>query len=567
MDAVLEWGAIELVQEQTPPELGQILHNLVAEPKNGRICSNVRDLNKLATKMKMKMESLRDVRERFIKDTWMISLDMSKHFWAAMIAIAHRKYFRFRLKGRLYQWKVLPFGYINSMQIMDKLMKPVIQKLNTMGIEVLSWVDDLVLMLGANKEEAIAKAQAAIDLLTSLGFVVHPTKTSSQVTKEVKFRAFIWNSETMEVTAPPDKLADIRKQAKSMGLSRMAIRSLATLVGKVRYLSQIHYHLIAWIVESQILIKETVIAKGWEAFVNIPVQVQEEILHWRERSELLSMPIRLLDCLTIETKGDAGPLGYGFEGLYAVAGLWSEMETFYSTNWRELMTWVYQVEEFREHLQGKVSIYATDSTVAVRYIRKIYGKSPVLSRIAAQQAKMMEVEGIIQLPRHVSQEEIKSSDVLSRLREKEDLSVTPQAFERWCRHFQFTPTVDLFASRFSTKLPRFYSRMIDNQSIGTNAFLHPWSQEEVYAFPPQKLIYRTLAKLAISSAPAMVVAQERPMEQWWHSLKRLSQDSLLSRTHEILDVFEKPLVGSRWRIFLIPGILSRPEDTANPLRR
>jgi hypothetical protein len=553
MDSVHSFGAIEEVPADQANDPDQLIGNLMSEPKAGRVCSNIADLNSAAVKMPLKMESLKDVRERIVPNSFMISLDLTKFFWSTSIFPSHRKFFRFYLHGKLYQWKVLPFGYINSMQIMDRLLFPILQKLNTWGIEILHWVDDLVLMLGPDKAEATAKAQKAIDLFFSLGFAVHPEKTSATVTKEVTFRGFIWNSKTMTVTAPPEKLADIRKHAKSLNLKRLPIRTLATLIGKVRYLAQIHYHLIAWIVECQILVKTTVKESGWEAHTDIPPPVRDEILHWRTRDSLLMMPIRILDHIRLETKGDAGPLGYGYEGIYAMAGLWSKEQCFFSTNWRELMTWVYQAEEFHEHLVGKVSVYATDSTVAVRYIKKVYGKSPILSRISAAQTKKMEVLGIIQVPKHVSQEEIKSSDILSRLREKEDLTATPRAFMRWCASLDFHPTIDAFASRFSAKVPRYFARLPDDQSAGTNAFLQVWNQETLYVFPPPTLIHKTLAKILVSQTSAMLVVRDEPFQTWWPTIKRLSHQSLRAAPNEIVDAHGDPMEGSSWRIFLIHG--------------
>jgi len=47
-------------------------------------------------------------------------------------------HFRFRMDRILWQWKGLPFGYKNSMQIMARIMAPVIAKLEEMGIAVLN---------------------------------------------------------------------------------------------------------------------------------------------------------------------------------------------------------------------------------------------------------------------------------------------------------------------------------------------------------------------------------------------------------------------------------------------
>ena len=113
-----------------------------------------------------------------------------------------------------------------------------------------------------------------------------------------------------------------------------------------------------------------------------------------------------------------------FEGFEVIAGLWTVEEAQRSPNWREIRTWSLQIYQYHLHLAKKVSVYSTDLVVAACYIRKVYAKTPELSRSAAETVKFMEIYKIIQIPRIVSQEEIKSSDILSRLKEKDELTLS-----------------------------------------------------------------------------------------------------------------------------------------------
>jgi hypothetical protein len=73
------------------------------------------------------------------------------------------------------------------MQVLDRIMKPVVAMLAKMGIKVMSWVDDFVLLLGKDKSRAEVLAQNATNLLTQLGFVINQEKSSTSVTQEVTF--------------------------------------------------------------------------------------------------------------------------------------------------------------------------------------------------------------------------------------------------------------------------------------------------------------------------------------------------------------------------------------------
>jgi hypothetical protein len=555
LDAALSWRAIERVPEERVGEKGEILHNLISEMKKGRLCSNTRLLNLLVKKMRLKMESIKDIRQRMKADSWMLSIDLSKFYWSTMISPAHRKYFRFRMNGELWQWRVLPFGFKNAMQIMARLMAPVIQRLEKLGIEVIIWVDDMILLLGTGYELALERAQKAIDFLVSLGFSINITKTKDHLTKEVKFRGFMWSTETMEVWAPEDKLADIRAAAKGVNLHRSPIRALATLIGKVRYITQIHIHILGWLVECQIFLKTFIKEKGWDGWVRrFPETVAQEILHFRQRTTVLRVPMRPSEDPTlIETMGDAGPLGFGFEGFQPIAGVWSLRETLESTNWRELKTWDNQVLYYEEQLSDRVSVYSTDSVSGASYIRKGYGKIPALARMVACVLRFMEPRKIFQFAKVVDQETIKSSDILSRLRDKEEVVTTRPAYVRWTNKARFIPTVDLFSSRFSAKEDRYYSRVPDDQALGTNAFSHVWRGEKIFAFPPATLIHRTLTKIESEQCDSLLVIPDKPLESWHRRAIKMMQYSFKAREGELRDIHDRIILDSRWRVFRILG--------------
>lgn len=520
----LQWRAIEVVPVERIGEKGEILHNLVSEQKRGRLCSNTAHLNKSVKKMPLRMESLRNVRQRFTKGQWMFKIDIAKFYWSLQIKSSHRKYFRFRMDGVMWQWRALPFGFKNSMQVMDRLMKVVIMKLSKWGIEVLIWVDDIVLLLGQDRRKAEDDAARVLELLFKLGFLVNQEKTGDRVTQIVEFRGFVWDTQNFLVYAPDSKLFDIRVKAKMLCTQRCSARQIASLVGSVRYIAEIHRHLIAWITELEIEKARRIRVEGWDVLLPLPEGAVEEIEHWRSRDLVIKMPIRYEMSKLCEAMGDAGPFGYGFEGFGDHAGLWTAEQREESSNWRELMTWRFEVLEYKDHLRGTISKYGTDSTNAKAYINKIYGRTPKLARISAQTWKEMEEAGMTQIAILKSQRQIAYSDNLSRLVREDEAVLDQEAFQFVCDRLQVEPTVDVFATRFSAKLDRFCSKMQDNQAWAVDAFAFPWAGEVIYAFPPEQLIDRVLARIEEEGVEAMVVAPVDPHYQWYFKLRNLADD-------------------------------------------
>ena len=83
------------------------------------------------------------------------------------------------------------------------------------------------------------------------------------------------------------------------------------------------------------------------------------------------------------------------------------------------------------------------------------------------------------------------ADALSRRSKDHALSLKQNYFSLLCNHFNFSPSIDLFASRLNTKLPNFFSEGPDPLANGFNAFNLSWP-DQVYAFPPINLISKFL---------------------------------------------------------------------------
>ena len=308
LEQAISWESIEKVPSERIGESGELIHNLVSEEKKGCLCSNTRDLNAMASKLSVKMPSLKDVCQVIPKNYWLAKIDLLKFYWAMLIHPSHCRYFRFRIHGELFQWRALPFGYINSMQIMARIMDPVLTRIRSFTIEVTSWVDDIVLILDPHPEVAQVKLEKTIVLLEELGFIINKEKSSIVPSQQVMFRGFLWRASDLTIHIPQDKVMEWKTLAASiLKHDTVNARTLLSLIGKVWYSAQLNPFLISWLVEMHLHTSDLVQRVGWEVEAPIPPRVMEELRHWQLRSETLPWPMRwsLEDALI--TKGDAGP--------------------------------------------------------------------------------------------------------------------------------------------------------------------------------------------------------------------------------------------------------------------
>ena len=116
------------------------------------------------------------------------------------------------------------------------------------------------------------------------------------------------------------------------------------------------------------------------------------------------------------------------------------------------------------------------------------------------------------------------ADIESRtVRDRCDWMLNPVVFQRILT--QMGPLeVDLFASRLTRQLPRFYSWRPDPEAEATDAFLQDWSIIWGFANPPWCLIHRCLTKVKAQAARMVLVAPLWKTQSWFPVLLELLED-------------------------------------------
>ena len=85
--------------------------------------------------------------------------------------------------------------------------------------------------------------------------------------------------------------------------------------------------------------------------------------------------------------------------------------------------------------------------------------------------------------------------------------------------------VDLFASRISAQLPRFFSWRSDPQEEATDAFLQSWEGRN-YSNPPWALIPRVLLQVRAQQADLILVAPAWRAQAWYPVLLSILREYL-----------------------------------------
>ena len=125
-------------------------------------------------------------------------------------------------KGFL-QFQTLPFGLCTTPYVFLKITKPAVQFLRQIGIHIIIYLDDMLLL--SSTERSLAQdLSTVLWLFSCLGFIVNTTKTTVVPSTEIEFLGFSLNTKTMTVALPTAKMkgiqSDIAKvlQNKTIGL-------------------------------------------------------------------------------------------------------------------------------------------------------------------------------------------------------------------------------------------------------------------------------------------------------------------------------------------------------------
>ena len=122
VSSLLSKGAVEEIIPECPGHYSRIF---LVPKKNGklRLIIDLIVLNHFVYTQTFKMETQRKVKDAVQLNDWAFSLDLTDAYLHIPIHHRSRKYLRFTLRGRVYQFKALPFGLSTSPFVFTRLMK------------------------------------------------------------------------------------------------------------------------------------------------------------------------------------------------------------------------------------------------------------------------------------------------------------------------------------------------------------------------------------------------------------------------------------------------------------
>ena len=200
VDALLMKGAIERVTNVT--SLGFYSRLFLVPKKTGdlRPVIDLSTLNRHMVVPHFKMETQGSVRSAIRSQEWTVSIDIRDAYLHVPMHQAVRKYLRFVVNKKVYQFTRLPFGLATSPLEFTKLLRPVVSLLRQQGVKLHVYLDDW-LIRADTPEQAQLHAQTTIRVLQFLGWIINFEK--SDLTPSQDFQCIGMQFNTRRFTVAP----------------------------------------------------------------------------------------------------------------------------------------------------------------------------------------------------------------------------------------------------------------------------------------------------------------------------------------------------------------------------
>ena len=147
---------------------------------------------------------------------FLTKIDLKDAYLSVLIWPPHQKFLRFEWKNEMWNFQCLPFGLARAPRTFTKiLLKPAVGHLRKMGIRLIIYLDDILIM---DESKALAQKHTAVvaSLLTSLGFVISNEKSMFAPTQEIQFWGFRVDSMLMSLSLSGEKISSIKKECQHL---------------------------------------------------------------------------------------------------------------------------------------------------------------------------------------------------------------------------------------------------------------------------------------------------------------------------------------------------------------
>ena len=387
------------------------------------------------------------------------------------------------------------------------------------NIRMHQYLDDW-LIRARDRETCFQDAQTFLALCQELGWVVNLKKSELELKQIFNFVGYQYNLVQGVVRPTPERWEALQSKINSL-LERtscsvrqlMSLIDLLTAAEKQVPSGRLHMRPIQWHLKSHWHIPESL-----EKVIPIPKSLHPHLRWWLKEENILTgqhlHPLRH----TVQIFTDASNEGWGAHlGDYTARGVWSVPVSKLHINFLELKAVFLALKAFESLCRGRVVLVATDNTTVVAYINKEGGMcSGSVCALLWRLLCWCNLREICLRARHIPGQLNVVADKLSRHRQviQTEWFLHLDVFTEICHKWHLLE-VDLFATRYNCKLPRFVSPVPNPKAWAVDALSLSWEDLDLYVFPPVALLRNVLTKALSHQYRRMIIVAPGWLNMPW----------------------------------------------------
>ena len=173
------------------------------------------------------------MRDLIVPNDYLIKIDLKDAYYSIPLDPKSRRLMSFTWEGKTYEHLSLCFGLGPAPRIFTKITKVAVSILRKLGIRVVVYLDDFILMGQSLKEIQMAR-DTTLFLLQNLGFLINFEKSVLEPTHTLEYLGIMINSLNMTFSLPEDKSYHLINLChQTIAAQNLTAHQLAKVIGKL----------------------------------------------------------------------------------------------------------------------------------------------------------------------------------------------------------------------------------------------------------------------------------------------------------------------------------------------
>ena len=561
-----------------------IRKGVAGEPDKVRLLSDPRPVNIYSGHQSVSYEGLKDVAGLAWPGDWVFASDDTDGFHHWRVHEDYIQYLGLEFEGRCYEYTHVPFGIALGPWFYQLSKMVAYKAMRTLGLRLYFMMDDH-LQFGQGFESTKRQSAAVFRILGpgqgGLGYSLSRSKSKPYPARRQLSLGLIVDVEAQAFFVPEPKVEMLRREVEELVSQETCTnRQVARVAGRLMALS-LAVKLSPLLARA--IGKARMTGAGWDDLwvsqqaMKADLEMAVEVLQLRRGRSWVTVVQE--PTLTLVTDASVHSLAGFAVGdaikvpvvIYLTEEQMQQVQDSdkaMSSTARELMasTLVFELysNEYRHLFQGQVVMLETDSMSSYWSIMGMKGNPhtwPWVKRLVLAAANL-DCELKVQWKRRDEPNQ-ERADELSKMVDETEWMLHPEVYAelRWRLQKRWgCPTIDVFASSYTTKEGAYYSQYLDDHTKGVDAFDQPWAHEKgtgrrhlAFINPPFAQMGRVLAKVRRERVDCLIIIPRWP-KPWAGLMVSMPVEALWDLPHRP-DLFRagprNPIQGVRGPNYLI----------------